>query len=602
MYNETNVLKKFFPTKKSASVEMINLRAILALPKGTEHFLSDLHGENETFNHLLRNASGVIKQKIKEAFGKGKKEKEVTELATLIYYPSERLQIIKAETEDLNGWYTKTLYDLTEMVRVVASKYTRSKVRKALPKTYAYILDELINIPVHLEDKDKYYADIVKGIIELGEADDVIRELCHLIQSLAIDTLHIVGDIYDRGSGADKIMDTLIKYHSLDIQWGNHDILWLGAYYGNLGCILNALRINIKYNNLHILENAYGINLRALYYYSALKYKNDDCSEFKIKTEKTLTDEVNLAKMHKAVTLLQFKAEHALIKKHPEYGMNDRLFVLDKLGIEEEFDEEEKNILEELVKSFKESKRLKEHMAFLLEKGSLYKTYNGNLLMHGCVPTDEDGEFTEVEVMGSRFKGVALYRQLEYVIRSAKTNELCCDYMWYLWCGKNSPVYGRNVMATYEEYFDKKAFSETKNHYYEYVKNKDYCEKILSEFGLDPETGHIINGHMPVKVKSGESPVDGEGKHITIDGGMNKAYHKTTGIAGYTLISNSHGLILVSHAPFGSKKEAINNMIDLESRSTMIEKYPSRVYVRETDTGKFIQSQIDALNELYKNY
>ncbi len=602
MYNETNVLKKFFPTKKSASVEMINLRAILALPKGTEHFLSDLHGENETFNHLLRNASGVIRQKIKEAFGSDIREKEITELATLIYYPSERLQIIKAETEDLNAWYTKTLYDLTEMVRVVASKYTRSKVRKALPKTYAYILDELINIPVHLEDKDKYYADIIKGIIEYGEADDVIRELCHLIQSLAIDTLHIVGDIYDRGSGADKIMDTLMKYHSVDIEWGNHDVLWLGAHFGNLACVLNVLRINIKYNNLHILENAYGINLRALYYYSVMKYKDDDCAEFKIKTDKTLTDETNLAKMHKAITLLQFKAEHALIKKHPEYGMDNRLFILEKLSISEDFDTAEKEIIDGLVKSFKESKRLKEHMNFLLEKGCLVKKYNGNLLMHGCVPTDEDGEFTEVEVLGSRYKGANLYTELEYVIRSAKINENCKDYMWYLWCGKNSPVYGRNVMATYEEYFDKKSFGETKNYYYSYIKKENYCDKVILEFGLNPKTAHIINGHMPVRVKSGESPVDGGGKHITIDGGMNKAYHQTTGIAGYTLISNSHGLILVSHKPFGSKEEAVTNMLDLESESVMIEKYPSRVYVKDTDTGRFIQSQIDALNELYNNY
>ena len=596
------ILRKYFPTKESVGAEIINLRAILELPKGTEHFLSDLHGENETLNHLLRNASGVVKQKIIEAFGDELSEKERMHLATLIYYPVERLKIVKKSQADLCGWYKQTLTRLTEIARATSSKYTRSKVRKALPKTYAYILDELIHIPTHMENKEDYYSNIIASIIELGQADNLITELCILIQRLAIDRLHIVGDIFDRGRGADKIIDRLKGYHSLDIQWGNHDILWMGAFWGNLACICNVIRINSKYNNLHILENAYGINLRPLYAYASNRYSNDDCAQFKVVENAPYEDTKLLSKMHKAITILQFKVEEGFIKRHPEYGMDGRLGLLEKLGVDSAIDSEELNILQGLANSFKESARLKDHINFLVNKGSLYKIFNGNLLMHGCVPTNVDGEFTKVTVMGEIYSGKSLYDKLDSVIRCASTNQDCNDYMWYLWCGKNSPVYGRNVMATFEEYFDTDNFTEIKNHYYNYIQEEWYCDKVIVEFGLNEKTAHVINGHMPVKVKSGESPVNGGGKHITIDGGMSKAYQQKTGIAGYTLISNSHGLILVSHAPFSSKQDAVDNMSDLQSSSTMIERYSRRVYVKDTDVGESIKAQIKTLTKMYKEY
>lgn len=602
MSDNYEILRKMFPTKESAGAEIINLSAILSLPKGTEHFLSDLHGENETFNHLLRNASGVVRQKIAEAFGDALTEEEKRGLATLIYYPSERLKIVKETEGDMRAWYGRTLVRLTEMARTTASKYTRSKVRKALPKTYAYILDELIHIPTHMENKEEYYSDIVAKIIQFGEADNIIEELCHLIQRLAIDRLHIIGDIFDRGRDADKILDTLEKYHSVDIQWGNHDILWMGAFFGNLPCICNVIRINTKYNNLHILENAYGINLRPLYTYAVSEYADDECREFSVSEYSAHEEPSLLSKMHKAIAILQFKAEEEMIKAHPEYGMSDRLGLLKRINISAEITDGERQILSGLAESFKESKRLKEHVNFLLARGSLYKIFNGNLLMHGCVPTDENGEFTEAEVIGGRYSGKALYDKLEKVVRCASFDAACRDYMWYLWCGKDSPVYGRNTMATFEEYYDKARFREEKNCYYRYIVEEGYCDKVIREFGLDPARAHIINGHMPVKVKNGENPVTGGGKHITIDGGMNKAYQKTTGIAGYTLISNSHGLILVSHPPFSSRRDAVVNMSDMDSESVMIEKYPARVYVRDTDTGASIKAQIESLTRLYAVY
>ncbi len=597
------LLARSFRSPKDAMTEIINLQAILNLPKGTEHFLSDLHGEADTFLHILKNASGVIRTKIEAIFDYVLTSRQKDDLAALIYYPEERLAIVKRQEKDMDEWYRQTLLKLIEILKVVASKYTRSKVRKALPRDYVYVIDELINMSHQSINKQNYYDNIISSIIELNDADSFVIAMCELIQRLAIDHLHIVGDIFDRGDGADVIVDRLMRYHSLDIQWGNHDLLWIGAACGNVACIANIIRINCTYRNLQILESRYGINLRPLSTYAEKRYENDPCETFRIDdtydTAVPFDKNENLAKINKAITVIQLKSENALIAAHPEFDMADRA-----LYPETVLTDEEQAIVHFLQEEFIHSAKLQSHIRFLLEKGSMYLVYNGNLLMHGCVPTNEDGSFTSVSVGNTRYSGKALYDRLDRLVRDAyrQRTPYDVDYMWYLWCGKNSPVYGRDRMITYEKHFGDPKTTETKNPYYTFVKEEAYCERVLNEFGTGGKFSHIVNGHMPVKVKDGEAPESANGKHITIDGGLAKAYHSKTGIGGYTLISNSQGLFLVSHAPFTSAKEYIDSLEDLHSRSRTLQTYEPRILVRDTDTGKKMAEEIVVLKRMLKEY
>jgi len=597
-----SIMHKFFKSPNEAISEIINLQAILNLPKGTEHFMSDLHGEADTFIHILKNASGVIRLKLEMVFKNFMTNSEIQDLLTLIYYPEERLKLIKSEEKDYEGWCKKTLLHLIKVLREISSKYTRSKVRKALPQDYAYIMDELINMTVE-SSKESYYENIMNSIIELGEGDNFIVALCQVIQRLAIDHLHIVGDIFDRGRGPDVILDRLMSYHSLDIQWGNHDVLWIGAYLGNLSCIANIIRINCGYKNLGVLESSYGINLRALETFAVKKYQDDKCENFKIKDidgDNNPFDDMNLlSKMYKAITVLQFKLENNLLYLHPEWDMDDRILLED-----DKLTKEEISLMNILKQEFMHSKRLKEHIEFLIRKGSMYLVYNNNLLMHGCVPTNEDGTFTEIKIQDNFYSGKALYDKCNELVHLAYNNKdkYAIDFLWYLWCGKNSPLFGRDVMRTYETYMLGKKVKENKNPYYDYIKITPFCDKVLQEFGTGGEYAHIINGHMPVKVIAGESPVSANGKHIIIDGGLSKAYHKHTGIGGYTLMSNSHGLYLTTHAPFCKTQEAIRRKLDLQSETSEIQLYKKRVMVKDTDNGKLLQDQIDVLKMYLKSY
>ena len=595
-------MNNFFKSPKQAVSEIINLQAILNLPKGTEHFLSDLHGESDTFIHILKNASGVIRLKLESVFKNYMTTAEIQDLLTLIYYPEESLKLISRTEKDMNGWYKKTLLHLIRVLREISSKYTRSKVRKALPQDYAYIMDELINMSDNAS-KESYYENIMSSIIELGEGDNFVVALCEVIQRLAIDHLHIVGDIFDRGSGADIIMDRLMSYHSLDIQWGNHDVLWIGAYLGNTACIANVIRINCAYKNLGVLESAYGINLRSLETFAIKHYKDDPCTNFEIKdfenNNNPFDDEPLLSKMHKAITILQFKLENKIIRRHPEWNMDDRILLKD-----DELTEEELSLIAILKQEFMQSKRLKEHINFLVRQGSMYLVYNNNLLMHGCVPCDKKGNFTQIQIGDKLYAGKELYDKCNRVVLSAHNNrdKYSTDFMWFLWCGKNSPLFGRDVMRTYETYMTTKKFKENKNPYYDLVQEEDFCNKILAEFGAVGPYAHIINGHMPVRVKDGESPISANGKHIIIDGGLSKAYHKRTGIGGYTLMANSHGLYLTTHAPFCKTSEAIKRKLDLKSETTEVQLYKKRMMVKDTDNGKSLQDQIDVLKLFLKNY
>ena len=594
------LLAKQFSSPQEVMTEIINLKAILNLPKGTEHFLSDLHGESETFLHILRNASGVIRTKIDLAFGDTLTTDEKNDLATLIYYPEKRMAKIKG-LDGEKEFYEKTLHRLIEVSKLVTAKYTRSKVRKALPRDYQYIIDELINMPYHSITKTEYYSNIIAGIIELGNADKFISAMCSLIQRLAVDHLHIVGDVFDRGNGADKIMDKLRQYHSLDIEWGNHDVLWMGAYFGNRACVCNVIRINCAYRNLQVIEN-YGINLRPLMMFALEEYGDDACEAFKISDvyggENNFEKNELLAKMTKAITVIQLKLENMLIKRHPEFEMEDRiLYPSDVLTQKEEA------LITLLQEEFTNNKRLGEHVDFLLKKGSMYKCFNGNLLMHGCVPTERDGSFSSVTVGDKRYKGKALYDRLDALARSASQGDrYSIEFMWYLWCGKKSPLYGRDKMCVYTKYFQNELERENKDWYYEYVKNESFCLKVLSEFGLFGKNSVIVNGHMPVKVKDGELPESANCRHITIDGGLSKAYHSKTGIGGYTLISNSEGMFLVSHSPNFSETEMLERSVDLKSEVRKLFDYDHRILVKQTDKGMAMQKQIEILKDMLKNY
>ena len=594
------LLARQFSTPQEVMTEIINLGAILNLPKGTEHFVSDLHGEADTFLHILRNASGVIRTKIDLAFGDTLSVEEKNELATLIYYPQRYLERIKGK-ENEKEFYATSLYRLVDVCKLVTAKYTRSKVRKALPREYQYIIDELVNMPYHSITKSEYYSNIILGIVELGNADKFIGALCSLIQRLAVDHLHIVGDIYDRGNGADVIMDKLMKHHSVDIQWGNHDILWLGAHFGNEACVCNLIRINCSYRNLQVIEN-YGINLRPLMAFALEEYGDDPCDTFKISdvygVETDFESNDLLLKMAKAITVMQLKIENALIKRHSEFEMDDRI-----LYPSSTLTKKERALIALLSEEFKNNKRLKSHADFLLSHGGMYKCYNGNLLMHGCVPTETDGRFSEVTVGDKKYKGKGLYDRLDTLVRAAaRGDKYSREYMWYLWCGKKSPLYGRDKMCVYTKHFQGFIEKENKDSYYDFVKDEAFCKKVLAEFGVCGEYSVIINGHMPVKVKDGETPESGNCRHITIDGGLSKAYHEKTGIGGYTLINNSEGLYLVSHSPDFSSKDVIDHFSDLKSERRELLSYKKRILVKQTDKGEAMGRQIALLKKMLKEY
>ncbi len=594
------LLAKQYSTPQEVMTEIINLRAILNLPKGTEHFLSDLHGESETFLHILRNASGVIRTKIDLALGDSLSTEEKNELATLIYYPEKTLSKVRGMDGE-NEFYEVTLHRLIEVCKLVAAKYTRSKVRKSLPRDYQYIIDELINMPYHSITKSEYYSNIISGIIELGNADKFIGAMCSLIQRLAVDHLHIVGDIYDRGNGADKIMDKLREYHSLDIEWGNHDVLWMGAYFGNAACICNLIRINCAYRNLQVIEN-YGINLRPLMAFALEEYADDKCEAFRISDiygkESDFEKDELLVKMTKAITVMQLKIENALIARHGEFGMDDRILYPSSVLTAKEW-----ALIELLTHEFTTNKRLSEHVQFLLKKGSMYKTFNGNLLMHGCVPTEPNGEFSLVTVGDKQYKGKALYDRLDALVRAAAMGDrYSVDFMWYLWCGKKSPLFGRDKMCVYTKYFENYAETENKDPYYVFIKKEDYCLKVLAEFGLHGKYSVIVNGHTPVRVKDGELPESGNFRHITIDGGLSKAYQSKTGIGGYTLIINSECVDLACHAPAFSQREALQHHADLKSTRRTLVKFDKRILVKQTDKGIAMQKQIEVLKAMLKEY
>ncbi|WEG74249.1 fructose-1,6-bisphosphatase [Vagococcus intermedius] len=635
------LLAKEFPTSQSIITETINLKAILNLPKGTEHFISDVHGEYDAFQHVLRNGSGNIKNKIKSTFRNQLSQEEMISLSTLIYYPKEK---IKLETQAMNtdleraSWYHQILEQLIELARVTSSKYTRSKVRKSIPPEFSYIIEELLFTSTKHKNQLNYYENIIETIIELDIADQFISEMCYLIQRLTIDHLHVVGDIFDRGPAPDKIMDDLMDYHSVDIQWGNHDILWMGAACGSAVCIANVVRISARYDNLDILEESYGISLRPLVNL-ADKYYDKINTQYlpKINQEELSYDENELrqmAKMQQAMAIIQFKLEGEIIQRRPEFEMTDRL-VLNQINYEqnsimidgENYDlveayfptinpndpytlnEDEAHVVEHLVKLFKECDKLQQHMDFLIAKGSMYLAYNDNLLYHGCVPLTKDGDFLKVELDGEILSGKVLFDKFEQAIREAyhqktKSSVENLDLIWYLWTGKTSPLFGKDKMTTFERYYlkEKNLHKEHKNPYYKLREEEKTCRNILKEFGLDDDKGHIINGHTPIKERDGEDPMKGNNKLIVIDGGFSKAYQRTTGIAGYTLLYNSYGMELAVHQSFLGKLQAITNEEDILSTRRIVFKENDRKRVLETDIGANLLEQISDLKKLMSAY
>lgn len=634
------LLSNSFPNISSASTEIINLEAILNLPKGTEHFLTDIHGEYEAFQHVLRNASGVIRGKVEDIFGSSLREQEKRELCTLIYYHREKINQIKEYEKNMDEWYSITLHRLILVCKSVSSKYTRSKVRKAMPAKYAYIMQELLHETQAEPNKYEYFNGIIEAIISTGRADNFIEAMSNLIQRLTIDSLHIVGDIYDRGPGAHKIMDMLQKYHNLDIQWGNHDLQWMGAAAGNLGCITNVVRISLRYANMATLEDGYGINLLPLATFAMDTYSDNDCKIFKPRIDsREMVDErteLLLSQMHKAMAIIQFKIEAAIIDKYPEFKMQDRKLLhhidFEKGTVVVEGKEyalltsdfptidpanpyvltkQEQDIMDKLKYSFEHSEKLRAHVECLYSKGSLYLVRNNNLLYHAAIPLDENGDFRKVDIQGETYSGKALLDKIDKLVREAyfgnKGSEdqvFASNYIWYLWCGSDSPTFNKSKMTTFERYFiaDKAAHKETAGHYFSLRTKVEICDMILKEFGLDTENAHIINGHIPVKASNGENPVRGGGKMLVIDGGFSKAYQSTTGIAGYTLIYNSHGLLLVQHEPFDSRQKAVEEGDDIISTRSVLEFKANRMMVRSTDIGRELKCQIIELKKLVYAY
>lgn len=629
-----------YPNIAAASTEIINLQAILNLPKGTEHFLTDIHGEFEQFNHVLKNGSGAVRRKIDEEFGNTLSNRDKKSLATLIYYPKEKLEIVAQEEDNIEDWYKITLHRLVQITKRVASKYTRSKVRKALPKDFAYIIEELITEKAEVSDKEGYYNEIIHTIIRIGRAPDFIVALSNLIQRLVVDHLHIVGDIYDRGPGPHLIMDTLMQYHSVDIQWGNHDIVWMGAACGHLPCIATVVRIAARYGSLDTLEEGYGINLIPLATFAMETYKDVNCDAFAIKfnTDYNTKDLSLDMKIHKAIAIIQLKLEGQVIQKHPEFEMDGRL-LLDKINYEKKtvmiggkeyemtdtdfptvdpadpynLTPDEEQVIARIRQAFLKCEKLQKHVRFLYSNGGLYKVHNSNLLYHGCVPLDENGEFKSVNVEGKNYKGKALYDVLDKYARKGYYSKndpagmrRAQDLIWYIWAGPNSPVFGKDKMTTFERYFikEKETHKEVKNSYYSLLDREDILTKILEEFRLDPGKSHIVNGHVPVELKKGETPIKCDGKLLIIDGGFSKAYQSKTGIAGYTLVANSHGMRLVAHEPFESMEEAIKHESDIFSDSTIVETAVNRILVADTDIGSDLRdsiSQLELLLQAYRN-
>lgn len=627
-----SLLANKFPTIDSAVSEIVNLSAIRSLPKGTEYFFSDIHGEYEAFLHMLKSASGMIKNKIDITLGKTVAAAEREELAYLIYYPDKQIKKLKTQGRLSDEWYRLTIYRLILVCEAVSAKYTRSRVRKRTPKDMVYILDELLNVTDDVV-KEYYYDEIISTILDTGIADHFIKSICELIQSLAIDNLHIIGDIYDRGPRADIIMDELMKIHNVDIQWGNHDISWMGAASGNWALIANVIRISMRYNNFDVLEDGYGLNLRALAVFAGETYKNDDCALFMPQTlDDNIYDPVDtglVAKMHKAITVIQLKLEGQLIERHPEWDMakrdifrkvdfesgtvtlNGRKYELPDKNFPTVFrdyplslTDEENELMTVLANSFMHSERLNAHIRFLYAKGSMYKTINGNLLFHGCIPLDENGQLQSVNIAGKQYSGKEMLDKLDeiankaYFMQAGKEKDYSADYLWYLWCGACSPLYGKDKMAFFERYFldDKELQKENYNAYYHFSEQAAVCGRILEMFGLDPKHGHIINGHVPVKIKNGESPVKAEGRLFVIDGGISKAYQKATGIAGYTLIYDSHSLNLAEHKPFIAGESEHTPEIHL------VEKLDRRANISDTDKGAELLEQINDLRALLNAY
>lgn len=633
------LISRQFPTIACASTEIINLEAILNLPKGTEHFLTDIHGEYEAFQHVLKNASGSIKRKVNEIFGNSFREAEKKELCTLIYYPQEKLRLIKEKEEDINDWYQTTLNQLVKVCQNVSSKYTRSKVRKSLPTDFSYIIQELLHETVNEPNKQGYINQIINTIISTERADDFIIAMCNLIQRLTIDSLHIVGDIFDRGPGAHIIMDTLCNYHNFDIQWGNHDMLWMGAAAGNDSCIANVIRISMRYGTLTTLEEGYGINLLPLATFAMDTYADDPCTVFALKKkfaekeypEKTLR---LIAQMHKAIAVIQFKLEAATIKRRPEFKMENRL-LLEKIDysrgvlcmdgkeyplLDSHFPTidpsdpyrltaEEEELVEKLHNSFVNSEKLRKHIRCLFTYGSMYLVCNNNLLFHASIPLNDDGSMKEVEIRGEKYKGRNLLDKVDQLARAAYFDKdddaaFALDYTWYLWCGPGSPLFDKDKMATFERYFiaDKDMHKEEKGAYYKLRDQEDICNRILLEFGIDNPHSHIINGHVPVKTIKGEQPVKANGKMLVIDGGFSRAYQPETGIAGYTLVFHSRALQLVQHEPFESRQKAIEEGLDIKSNSFLVEFNSQRMLVKDTDKGKELIRQIKELKQLLAAY
>lgn len=635
------LLAQSFPTVAQASTEIINLEAILHLPKGTEHFLADIHGEHQAFMHVLKNASGNIKRKVNELFSNELSAQEQRDFCTLIYYPEQKLDILKSQENDLNRWYHSTIEKLVAVCREVSSKYTRSKVRKALPEEFSYIIQELMHENSNEKNKADYVQVIIDTIISTGCADDFIIALSNVIQRLVIDRLHILGDIYDRGPGAHIIMDTLRKYHDWDIQWGNHDILWMGASVGNIACVCNVIRLSLRYANMTTLEDGYGISIMPLATFAIDTYKDDPCAEFipKVIGKKAEDEKIMrlTAQMHKAISIIQFKAEAQIISRHPEWKMENRL-LLDNIDYDKGtimldgteyalrsnnfptidpanpnmFTPEEELLINKLCHSFKVSEKLQKHMRMLLRHGSMYAIFNSNLLYHAAVPLNEDGSPRAIKISATqRFSGRALFDAIDRIIRAAfqretepEEKQFSKDYFLYLWCGQESPLFNKSKMATFERYFieEKSTHKEEKGNYFKMRESEEVADIILDAFNVRGQNRHIINGHVPVHVANGENPIKAGGKLMVIDGGFSQPYHEETGIAGYTLVYHSRGFQLVQHEPFTSTEEAIQKGTDIKSTTQIVEMSSHRMLVADTDIGRELRQQVNDLKELLYAY
>ena len=636
------LLSRQYPTVQAAGTEIIRLKALLNLPKATEHFMSDIHGEHEAFLHILNSGSGEVKEKLEELFGNTMTQRDRNDLATLIYYPSSKLELAADETEDLEEWYRLTIHRLVDLCRFVSTKHTRRKVRSYMDPDYEQILDELIHLAEEGGSRKDQYENIISTIIQIGQAADVIKAICALIKSLVVDRLHIVGDIFDRGPRADIVMDSLMAANNVDIQWGNHDVLWMGAASGSRTLVATVLSNSIRYNNLDVIETGYGISLRPLSIFANEVYKGIDTQQFQVKLtgsdadQYTEKDKLLSARMYKAITIILFKLEGQKILRHPEFGMEDRL-LLDKIDYEKKtvnvngktydlldwdfptvdpaapyrLTEEESHVIDQLTDSFRNSEKLQKHIRFLYSKGSLYKVYNGNLLFHGCIPMDAEGNLLRFTIGGKERSGREFLdyaektaRKAYYDRRGSEERQFGMDFLWWLWAGRNSPIFGRDRMTTFERRFiaDESTWAEPKNAYYTYCQDPAVCVMLLKEFGLEGPHCHIINGHVPVRTKKGESPIKGGGKLIVIDGGFSKAYQPTSGIAGYTLIYNSRHYRIVSHQPFAGRWNAIHKNDEIRNESEVFEIMETRMRMSQTDEGVELQTRVDDLMMLLEAY